>query len=135
MREENFELIEDGDKYYELVLLYNAWYKRTCFLSTGNTQVEEWKELLDYCLSNKIETAHFYLELIDLYDQQVKEGTRDNNYVGFFNDIIYECFKDDERFPKFTDDNGKELEFVPGTVVQKFYVYYINNLLDEDRKS
>lgn len=45
----NFCLVEDGDKYYELVLLYNAWHKCTWLLSTGNTAVPEWKDLVKYC--------------------------------------------------------------------------------------
>ena len=114
----NFCLVEDGDKYYELVPLYNAWHKRTWLLSTGNTAVPEWKDLVEYCTKNVKETEHFYLDLIDFYSKQKIEGIRSDNFVGFINDIIYECFKNDEKFPQFNS-------FVGGDVIQKFYKFFV----------
>lgn len=115
------ELYENGDKYYLLIPLYNKWNNRTCFMSVGNTNVPEWFDLLNYCKENKIETAHFFLELIDVYEREHQEGTRKDNFVGFFNDIIYECFKNDENYPKIISGKG----WVDGNFIQKLNVYYI----------
>lgn len=124
-RDENWNYIEDGDKYYILMDLYNDWNKRTRFLSCGNTNVEEWDKLLEYCKNNKTEAAHFYLDLIDCFEQERKEGIRSDNFVGFFCDIIGEIFQDD-GIPTFTG-------FVGGAVVQATYKIWIEEYYFGDK--
>lgn len=120
---EGLRYIEDGDKYDVLMDLYNDWHERTYIMSVGNTNVEEWFRLLEYCKSNKKETAHFYLDLIDCYEKEHKEGYRADDFVGFFNNIIEEVFNDDKNFPLF---NG----FVPGNVAQNLYKTYVEWFLE-----
>lgn len=124
-RDENMNYIEEGDKYYILIDLYNNWHRRTMFLSTGNTVVEEWYKMLEYCKENKDEAAHFYLDLIDCYEKECKAGTRSDNFVGFFGDIISEIFKDD-GIPTFTG-------FVSGTVIQSTYKIWLENCYFGDK--
>lgn len=114
----NFELYEDGDKYYELIPLYNAWHTRTMLMSVGNTNVEEWDRLMEYCVNNKKETAHFFLDLIDAYD---RDETYANDYVGFFLDIVAETFKDD-GIPIFES-------FVGGDIAQRIYKVWVERYL------
>lgn len=116
-RDENWNYVEDGDKYYILMDLYNDWHKRTMFMSTGNTAVEEWDKILEYCKQNKAEAAHFYLDLIDCYEAERKEGIRSDNFVGFFCDIIGEIFQED-GIPTFTG-------FVGGALVQATYKIWL----------
>lgn len=123
MREDGLQLVEDGDKYYELIDLYNAWYKLTCFLSVGNTNVPEWDALVEYCKDNKMETAHFYCDLISAYIESEKQGIRTDHFVGFFNEIIHICFNDDKDFPKFDG-------YVDGRFVQACYYSYIEWYLE-----
>lgn len=124
-RDKDFNYIEDGDKYNILIDLYNNWHKRTWMLSTGNTNVEEWDKLLEYCKQNKTETAHFYLDIIDCFEQERKEGIRSDNLVGFFCDIIGETFKDD-GIPYFTG-------FLGGTIVQATYKIWIEDCYFGDK--
>lgn len=126
-RDANWNYIEDGDKYYILIELYNAWHKRTMFMSTGNTNVDEWDKLLEYCKNNKTEAAHFYLDLIDCYEDEHEEGIRSDNFVGFFCDIIGEIFKDD-GIPTFTG-------FIEGSVVQATYKIWIEECYFGDKNS
>lgn len=119
MREEGFKLVEDGDKYYVLIDLYNDWNIKTCFLSSGNCHCEEWDKMLEYCKEHKLETLNFFLDLIECFEESRKEGFRANNFVGFFNDIVYECFKDDEIFPTFEG-------YIPGPFIQKTYSIFAN---------
>lgn len=119
MRYDTLTLVDNSGKYTELLSLYNSWHLRTMFMSVGNTNVEEWFQLLDYCKNNKLETAMFFLDLIDATD---KDPNIADNYVGFFNDIIYECFSSDKKFPKFSG-------FVGGDFCQNMYVRYIKKYI------
>lgn len=111
---------EDSEgKYKDLLSLYNSWNRRTKFLSVGNTDVEEWYHLSDYCKNHPEETARFYLDLIDCYTQEHDEGFRSDNFVGFFGSIIGEIFKD-SGIPKSNN-------FVGGETVQKIYSTWIKN--------
>ena len=116
-RDKNWHYVEDGDKYYILIDLYNTWDACTKFLSCGNTNCEEWDKMLEYCKQNKNEAAHFFLDLIECFEQEHKEGIRADNFVGFFNDIIAIIFKDD-GIPTFTG-------FVGGPTVQATYKAWI----------
>lgn len=123
-KDANGNYVEDGDKYYILMDLYNAWHKRTRFLSVGNTNVEEWDKLLEYCKENKAEAGHFYLDLIECYTQEYKDGTRADNFVGFFPNIISEIFKDE--IPYFTG-------CVSGRVMQATYKTWLEECYFGDK--
>ena len=94
MKEIGFELVETGDKYYLLVLLYNKWYNSTMMKSTGVVSGEEYEELVSYCKENKLETLHFFLDLIDCYTESAKAGTRQDNCVAHFLCVLDEVFPD-----------------------------------------
>ena len=94
MKEIGFELVETGDKYYLLVPLYNKWYNITMMKSTGVVSGEEYEELVSYCKENKLETLHFFLDLIDCYTESEKAGTRQDNCVGHFLCVLDEVFPD-----------------------------------------
>ena len=94
MKEIGFELVETGDKYYLLVPLYNKWYNATMMRSTGVVSGEEYEELVSYCKENKLETLHFFLDLIDCYTESAKAGTRQDNCVGYFLCVLDEVFPD-----------------------------------------
>lgn len=84
MKEIGSELVETSDKYHLLVLLYNKWYNATMMKSTGVLSGEEYEELVSYCKENKLETLHFFIDLIDCYTESAKTGTRRDNCVGNF---------------------------------------------------
>ena len=94
MKEIGFELVETGDKYYWLVPLYNKWYNSKMMCSTGVVSGEEYEELVSYCKENKLETLHFFLDLIDCYTESAKAGTRQDNCVGHFLCVLDEVFPD-----------------------------------------
>lgn len=128
MRRDNdnfFRYVDNEDKYCILINLYNDWNERTWMLSCGNTNVEEWDKMLEYCKQNKTETAHFFLDLIDCYEEERKEGTRDDNFVGFFNDIIGIVFEAD-GIPTFKG-------FVGGKLVQATYKIWIEECFFGDK--
>ena len=94
MKEIGSELVETGDKYYLLVPLYNKWYNSTMMKSTGVVSGKEYEELVSYCKENKLETLHFFLDLIDCYTESAKSGTRQDNCVGHFLCVLDEVFPD-----------------------------------------
>lgn len=94
MKEIGCELVETGDKYYLLVPLYNKWHNATMMRSTGVASGEEYDELVSYCKENKLETLHFFLDLIDCYTESAKAGTRQDNCVGHFLCVLDEVFPD-----------------------------------------
>ena len=94
MKEIGTELVETGDKYYLLVPLYNKWYNSTMMKSTGVVSGEEYENLVSYCKENKLETLHFFLDLIDCYTESEKAGTRQDNCVGHFLCVLDEVFPD-----------------------------------------
>lgn len=94
MKEVWCELVETGDKYHLLVPLYNKWYNATMMNSTGVLFGEEYEELISYCKENKLETLHFFLDLIDCYTESTKSGIRKDNYVGHFLCVLKEVFPD-----------------------------------------
>ena len=98
MKEIGFELVETGDKYYLLVPLYNKWYNSTMMKSTGVVSGKEYENLISYCKENKLETLHFFLDLIDCYTESAKSGTRQDNCVGHFLCVLEEVFPDTYEF-------------------------------------
>ena len=88
------ELVETSDKYYLLVPLYNKWYNATMINSTGVLSGKEYEELVSYCKENKLETLHFFLDLIDCYTESAKARTRQDNCVGYFLCVLDEIFPD-----------------------------------------
>ena len=94
MKEIGTELVETGDKYYFLVPLYNKWYNSTMMKSTGVVSGEDYENLVSYCKENKLETLHFFLDLIDCYIESTKAGTRQDNCVGHFLCVLDEVFPD-----------------------------------------
>lgn len=94
MKEIGFELVETGDKYYLLAPLYNKWYNSMMMKSTGVVSGEEYEELVSYCKENKLETLHFFLDLIDCYTESAKAGIRQDNCVGYFLCVLDEVFPD-----------------------------------------
>ena len=94
MKEVGCELVETGDKYHLLIPLYNKWYNSTMMKSTGVVSGEEYEELVSYCKENKLETLHFFLDLIDCYTESAKAGTRQDNCVAHFLCVLDEVFPD-----------------------------------------
>lgn len=94
MKEIGSELVETGDKYHLLIPLYNKWYNSTMMCSTGVVSGEDYEELVSYCKENKLETLHFFLDLIDCYTESAKAGTRQDNCVRHFLCVLDEVFPD-----------------------------------------
>ena len=94
MKEVGCELVETDDKYHLLVPLYNKWYNATMMNSTGVLSGEEYEELVSYCKENKLETLHFFLDLIDCYTESAKAGIRQDNCVRHFLCVLDEVFPD-----------------------------------------
>lgn len=92
MKEIRCELVETDDKYHLLVSLYNKWYNSTMMCSTGVVSGEDYEELVSYCKENKLETLHFFLDLIDCYTESAKARTRQDNCVGHFLCVLNEVF-------------------------------------------
>lgn len=59
MKEIGLFQITDYDKFPELIGLWNNWQQKTCFLSTGNCNTEEWNDLVEYGKEHKEEVAEF----------------------------------------------------------------------------
>lgn len=49
----------------EFEILYNEWYKASCFLSTGNFEVPEWKALVEWSKEHKEEAVDCIIELLE----------------------------------------------------------------------
>ena len=94
MKEIGSELVETSDKYYLLVPLYNKWRNSTMMCPTGVLSGKEYEELVSYCKENKLETLHFFLDLIDCYTESAKDGSRQDNCVGHFLCVLAEVFPD-----------------------------------------
>lgn len=62
--------------------------------STGVLSGKEYEELVSYCKENKLETLHFFLDLIDCYTESAKAGTRQDNCVDHFLCVLNEMFPD-----------------------------------------
>ena len=92
MKEVGTELVETDDKYHLLVPLYNKWYNATMMNSTGVLSGEDYENLVSYCKENKLETLHFFLDLIDCYTESAKAGIRKDNCVGHFLCMLNEVF-------------------------------------------
>ena len=92
MKEVGTELVETDDKYHLLVPLYNKWYNATRMNSTGVLSGEDYENLVSYCKENKLETLHFFLDLIDCYTESAKAGIRKDNCVGHFLCMLNEVF-------------------------------------------
>ena len=99
------------DTSYYYTELANEW--RKLYDIAGNPQ--GFRESVKACPTD----IDFFLDLIDATD---KDPNIADNYVGFFNDIIYECFSSDEKFPKFSG-------FVGGDFCQNMYVRYIKKYI------
>ena len=94
MKEIGTELVETGDKYHLLIPLYNKWYNSTMMNSTGVVSGEDYENLVSYCKENKLETLHFFLDLIDCYIESTKARTRQDSCVGHFLCVLDEVFPD-----------------------------------------
>ena len=92
MKEVGTELVETDDKYHLLVPLYNKWYNATMMNSTGVLSGEDYENLVSYCKENKLETLHFFLDLIDCYTESAKAGIRKDNCVGHCLCMLNEVF-------------------------------------------
>ena len=92
MKEIGFELVETGDKYYLLVPLYNKWYNSTMMKSTGVVSGEDYENLVSYCKENKLETLHFFLDLIDCYIESEEYGTLQDSRIGHFLCVLGDVF-------------------------------------------
>ena len=119
MKEIESELVESGDKYYLLVPLYNKWYNSTMMKSTGVVSGKEYEELVSYCKENKLETLHFFLDLIDCYTESTKAGTRQDNCVGHFLCVL------DKVFPDALSSDG----YVGFKDMQKMWKYFATIIL------
>jgi len=71
MKQESEFQIVDYDKFPELVKLWNAWWRATCFLSTGNCEVQEWKDLVAYGKEHIEEVAEF---IYDMFENNIEVG-------------------------------------------------------------
>lgn len=120
MKEIGTELVETSDKYHLLVPLYNKWYNATMMNSTGVVSGKEYEELVSYCKENKLETLHFFLDLIDCYTESAKAGTRQDNCVGHFLCVL------DEVFPDTWESDG----YVALKNIQEMWKYFATIILE-----
>ena len=88
------------------------------------TFVQDYENLVSYCKENKLETLHFFLDLIDCYTESAKSGIRKDNCVGHFLCVL------EEVFPDTFESDG----YVALKDIQKMWKYFATIILSVKHK-